>query len=218
MTRIVYIFHGAEHYALRFLTSYHDNPPGIEHESIVVLNGVPETEEIRCLFSSLRNVRFLERDNSGMDIGGYQDAAAQFPCELMVFLGGSSYFKGTGWLLRMEQAFQKRGPGLFGVMGHKGCNNVWPHVRTTGFWTQTDLMNAYPHRVTRADQRYNFEHGQDCFANWIKARGLKTWVVTWLREHLEPEWDSIENGFHRGNQSALLCGDRLTCPPFYPTC
>lgn len=222
-TAITYIFPanaGEQHtqYALRFIQSYNANPPAIDHETIVVLNAAKVTPEIQCMFASLRNVTFLERDGSAMDIGGYQDAAAKFPCDLMAFFGGSTYFKGGGWLLRMLQVYLKHGPALYGVMGNRGDSkvNVWPHVRTTGFWTTTDLMNRYPHRIVRNDQRYEFEHGKTCFANWIKVQGLKSWITTWTGEYLWDHWDIIPNGFHRGDQSALLCGDRLSEPPFYP--
>jgi hypothetical protein len=77
-------------------------------------------------------------------------------------------------------------------------------------------MNGYPHRITQPDKRYEFEHGKTCFANWIKAMGLKAWIVTWDNEYLWADWDDIPNGFHRGNQSALLCGDRLSEPPYHP--
>lgn len=220
---IVYIFPataGEQHvqWALRFVKSYNENPPAIDHQTIVVLNAAKITSEIRCMFASLRNVTFLERDGSAMDIGGYQEAARKFPCDLMVFFGGSTYFKGAGWLLRMLQAFIKHGNALYGCMGNKGetyPRRVFPHLRTTAFWLPPDLMNRYPRRITRNDQRYGFEHGPDCLTSWIKGRGMKAWLVTWMGEYLEPDWDSVPNGFHRGNQSALLCGDRLCEPPYY---
>src|SRR6185369_3353869 len=102
---IVYIYPataGEKHtqYALRFIQSYNANPPAIDHQTVIVLNAATVTS--------------LERDGSAMDIGGYQDAALRFPCDLMCFFGGSTYFKGGGWLLRMLQAYLKHGPALYG--------------------------------------------------------------------------------------------------------
>jgi len=220
---VVYIFPataGDQHtqYALRFVQSYNENPPAIDHQTIVVLNAATATPEIQCMFASLRNVTFLERDGSAMDIGGYQDAALRFPCDLMAFFGGSTYFKGPGWLLRMLQAYLKHGPALYGVMGNKGegwPRRVYPHLRTTGFWCPPDLMNRYPHRITSNDRRYFFEHGEGCLTSWVKSQGMRPILVSWQNEYYEPDWDAVPNGFHKGDQSALLCGDRLCEVPYY---
>jgi len=219
---IVYIYPataGEKHtqYALRFIQSYNANPPAIDHQTVIVLNAATVTPEIECMFASLRNVTFLERDGSAMDIGGYQDAALRFPCDLMCFFGGSTYFKGGGWLLRMLQAYLKHGPALYGAMANRGNNNgVHPHIRTTGFWCHPDLINEYPHRITKNEYRYGWEHGPRCLTWWAKSKGLKAWLVSWSSEFLEPDWDLVPNGFHKGDQSSLLCGDRLLEPPYYP--
>lgn len=222
--RICYVYPAncGEHFtelAIRFVESYYQNPPNAVHDSIIVLNGTRLNSEIVCLFSPLQNVTFLERSNDGYDIGAYQEAAEKFPSDMMVFFGASTYLKSPGWLTRMGQAFMRHGPTLYGVMGHRGnlACGVHPHIRTTGFWCPTDLMNRYPHRITRPEQRYGFEHGANCFANWVKAQGLKIWVVAANGStYPEPEWDNVPNGFHKGTQDNLMCGDRLTAPPFHP--
>lgn len=204
--------------AARFIESYYENPPGLPHETIVVLNDARKTPAIECLFSPLQNVTFLERGNEGFDCGGHQDAAARFPSDMMVFFGSSSYLRIPGWLSRMAQAFVRHGPTLYGVMGHKGdkVRGIHPHVRSTGFWCPSELMNRYPQRITRADQRYGFEHGPSCFANWVKARGLKVWVVDASgTAYAERDWDNIPGGFHKSNQYNLMCGDRLTEIPYH---
>ena len=205
-------------WALRFIQSYNEHPPGMVHDTIVTLNCAPLTPEITCMFSSLQNATFLERPNGeAQDIGAYQEAAARFPCDLMVFFGGSSYLRGKGWLVRMVQAFMKHGPGAYGCHGNRGDKNgrVSPHLRTTGWWTTPALMNRYPHRITKNEQRYAFEHGPNCFFNWVKSQKLPVLVVSWTAEHKWEDWDSFPNGYHRGDQSALLCGDRLTTSPYY---
>ena len=69
-----------EHYALRFLDSYHRFPPAVQHDTVVVLNGCRENAETQCLFASLPRLRFLEHDNSGYDIGAFQHAAQFLLC------------------------------------------------------------------------------------------------------------------------------------------
>lgn len=207
-----------EQYALRFLNSYRANPPGTDHQSVIVLNGGRSSSELFCLFSAMPNFLILEHDNSGYDIGAFQFAARKIPCDMMVFFGASTFFKRSGWLLRMASSFQSHGNALYGAMGNKGdaAVAVWPHIRTTAFWMKPELMNAYPVIVTRPEQRHPFEHGKDCLTSWVRAQGLAAWVVTWNYEFLWAHWDDDPNGFQRGNQSSLLAGDHICEPPYYP--
>lgn len=211
---------GQQHvdWALRFIQSYNQYPPGMTHDTIIALNDARVTPEITCMFSSLQNVTFLERPGGiAQDIGAYQEAAAKFPCDLMVFFGGSTYLKGRGWLVRMVQAFQKHGMGVYGVMANKGDDRfkVYPHLRTTGFWCPPELMNRYPHRITKKEQRYEFEHGRTCFFNWVKSQKLPVLAVCWKTEYEWKDWD-YPNGFFRGDQSGMMCGDRLTAQYHIP--
>jgi hypothetical protein len=220
-TVYVYPLVGSEHYlnlAVRFLKTYHEHPPGLEHESIIVCNGNPPDEETAFLFGSLPNVVFTHHDNSGFDCGAYQSAARNFPCDLMVFFGASTYFKREGWLKQMAESYEKHGAGLYGAMGNRGVIpiGVHPHIRTTAFWMNPEWMNAYPHRITRSDQRYGFEHGQDCLTSWVYRKRGRVMVVGWSGAYEQGLWDSIPNGYHRGDQSDLLAGDRNSEPPFYP--
>lgn len=223
--RIVYIYpqnDGAnqrkhDELAARFVGTYHAFPPGITHDTVIVLNKGKLNGTISAMFSGLQGVTFLERDGSAWDIGGYQQAAMTMPTEMMVFFGGSTYIKGAGWLRRMTDVFMLRGAGLYGCMGNRGNSNVAPHIRTTGFWTSAHLMNSYPVRITSKEMRYGFEHGQNCFTSWVRKQGKPVLVATWDGIYQERDWDSIPNGIHRGNQSALMVGDRLTEPPFFLT-
>lgn len=189
----------------------------MDHDSIVVLNGGKRNSELACMFSPLKNLSFYEHDDSGWDIGAFQKVASEVSCDMMVFFGTSAWIKGPGWLDRMANAFQKHGDHLYGVMGNQGMGTVvHPHIRTTGFWMSPSLLNSYHTRVTRVDQRYPFEHGQRCLTRHVWDLGRKAFVVTWGGEYEYPNWDSIPNGFHRGNQSALIIGDRISDPPFHP--
>ncbi len=206
----------AERYALRFIESYNHYPPGVAHETIVVLNGWKYSLELECMFSSLQGVKFLEHDNSGYDLGGFFKAAETCPCDLMCFFGMSAYLRIENWLLTMATAYTKHGPGLFGVMGNRGVGQVQPHIRTTGFWTNPKYMNQYPHKPTRPEHRYPVEHGNDCLSSWFKRKGMKVLVVADNGVYPWESWDKIPGGFHRGGQEALLCGDRLSESPYHP--
>lgn len=220
-TTLVYVHlpHDPEHIdlAARFLSTYHANPPLYPHETLVVCNGAAPTASTQILFASL-NPSYLVHDDSGWDIGAYQKAAREWPCDLMVFFGGKTHFTRAGWLGRMVMAFQKHGDHLYGATANCGDQrvNVQPHIRTTGFWMSPALFNKYPIRVIDHTKRYEFEHGKTCLTTWIKQQGKKALMVTWDGEYVWPHWDSIHNGFHRGDQSGLLVRDRLTEPPYYP--
>jgi hypothetical protein len=221
---IVYIFpNGGEggyvEQAIRFLQSYTDFPAGAEHDSVIVCNGTPATDETRFIFGGLPNPIFLDHDGSGYDIGGFQAAARAVPADLMVFFGSSAYVRQRHWLVRMIDAFNRHGDTLYGTMGNQGATNVgvWPHVRTNGFWLSPSLFNRYPIKVTDPSQRYPFEHGQHGLTSWIVQQGLQPWIVsTHTGDWVLQTCDRIPNGFHQGDQSNLLVGDRLSCPPYYP--
>jgi len=85
-----------------------------------------------------------------------------------------------------------------------------------GIWMPPKLMNEYPHIVVDPKDRHPFEHGRNCFTEWVKHRGLISWEVTWERELTVNHWGADPNGYHRGNQSGLLAGDRMCEPPYYP--
>lgn len=218
-TAIVYVHAGAAYlnHATKFVSSYHSCPPGGDHASVVICNGFAPTAFEQVLFGGLPNLTLLTHDNSGWDIGAFQMASRTVPADLMLFFGASAYFTAPGWLNRVEASVNRHGFGLYGVHGNAGDErvNVSPHVRTTGFWIAPSLLNKYPFIVNQAKNRYEFEHGQTSLANWITKQGMNVWVVTWHSEYLRHQWDSIPDGFHQGNQSALLFRDRLTDPPYY---
>jgi hypothetical protein len=222
---LVYIYaeggrNGYRDKAMRFVESYLKHPPEADHETVVVCNGVPVTPDARSLFARMPNCTFLNHDDSGWDIGGYQLAAMNVDCDLMLFCGGHTYFRRQGWLKRIVEVWEDHGVALYGATGNQGNGNgVHPHVRTTAFWCHPKLMNWYPYRVVQpggGGQRYEMEHGQTCLSNWFKQQGLKRYIVTFSGVYPLERCDSGVGGYHNGNQENLLIGDRLTCPPFHP--
>jgi len=209
---------GAEYAELtqRFVSTFLEYPPGYGYELVVVSNGGPPSSETQDLLAPL-SARFIEHDNSGKDVGAFQFASSQLTSELAVFFGVSTYFRGSGWLKRMVDSFQRHGDTLYGAMGNQGeaAHKVWPHIRTSGFWMSPRLMNHYPIKVTRDDQRYEFEHGATGLTSWILNQGKRAWVVTFNDECHVALCDLLHNGFHNRDQSDLLVGDRMSCPPYY---
>jgi len=221
-TICTYVFPVADgrHYedAVRFVASYNLRPAGADHRLIIVSNGGQPTFEMRCLLEQLNHpYEVFVHDNTGWDIGAMQAAARNYPAEMMVFFGMTAYLRGPHWLKRMEDAFKTRGHQcLYGSTANQGDArvNVTPHIRTTGFWCSPALMNMYPNRVTDPSQRYPFEHGVLGFTQWCRNQGYGVYMVTWDAEVEFPHWDAIPNGFHQGDQSSLIVGDRLTRVPY----
>jgi hypothetical protein len=210
---------GPEHadYAERFVTTYCANPPLCDHRMIVVSNGGQPNQRVVNLFSNISGTMFLQRTNVGMDIGSYQFAAAKIECDLMVFFGGSSYFRRPGWLRRMVSVYKCYGEGLYGCTGNQGDTrfNVWPHVRTTGFWCNPRLVNEHPFKVSDNSQRYAWEHGPDGLTSYVLSQSKPAYIVGWDCVLPLSQCDSMAGGFHQGTQHNILVGDRLTSPPYW---
>ena len=223
---LVYVFphNGHQGFAplsLEFALSYQRNPPGMEHDTLIVCNGAPATQPSKDLFNGVPNLTFIDHDNSGWDIGAFQLAARTVPADMMVFFAVHTYFRKPGWLLRMWETYQALGDTLYGSTGNQGDLrfNVHPHIRTTGFWCNPALINEHPYRVSQTGgggQRYNYEHGQDCLTNYVKQTGRTPWIVGWNDIKSVDECNSIPGGFHQGDQYNVLVGDRLCKTPYGP--
>ncbi len=208
--------------ALEFAQSYERNPPGLKHNTVIVCNGAEITEPSKDLFNPLPNRSYINRDNSGWDIGAFQAAAKASEADMLVFCGVHTYFRKPGWLARMHEVWLELGDTLYGSTGNQGDERfgVFAHVRTTGFWCSRALFNAYPHQVTEGGaggQRYQMEHGKDCLTSWVIRQGKQPWIVAWDCVWPVQQCDQIPGGYHNGIQFNLLVGDRLTAPPYHHT-
>lgn len=222
---LVYVYpngsnNGYRDKAIQFADSYCANPPGFDHETLVVCNGAPANDDTRGLFYGLAKPSFIHHDNSGWDIGAYQAAVKAVPCDLMLFCGAHAYFRRPGWLLRIWEVYEAHGPALYGATGNQGNggHGVEPHVRTTGFWCPPRLMQQYPYKVTQVGgggERYMMEHGRNCLSNFAKSQNYPRLIVGWNDVKPLEQCDSMPNGFHNGDQSNVLIGDRLTAPPYH---
>jgi hypothetical protein len=207
--------------ARRFVETYRAYNAGHEHQLWVICNGGEPNDEQRAIFKGIPCL-FVPRGNEGWDIGAYQETAhsivdSGLKCDFIVCFGTSAYIKCNDWMKRMVESFVKRGDTLFGTMGNAGdaAVKVEPHIRTTSFWISPSLFAQYPFVVTDSNKRYEFEHGPTCLTTWIRNLGKTPYMVTRDGEYERQEWDFIPNGFHRGDQSNLLAGDRVSAPPYW---
>lgn len=201
-----YPVYGGEHddYALRFVLSYGEHPPGYEHDTYIICNGGSLTRkmqnQIECV-GSIPNIRYIQRaSNDGQDIGGMQ-WACNFITEPTMFFGGPAHFKRAGWLKRMVEAWEKHGPGMYGTMASFLQR---PHLQTTGFLTSPEFIRKWgPPAIDKRD-RYAFEWGWDALWRKVVAWGHPAMLVTWDGEYSPQNWRKPDNCLWRGNQSNCL--------------
>lgn len=203
--------------AHKFATKMRECPSGIASELLVVCNGPTPTKEEWGLFDGIPNRRFITDDDRAYDISAFQTAATQTDAELMVMVGGSTWPTRPCWGARIVEVYRQYGPAIYGAMGNQGDRrvNVWPHLRSTGFWMQRELFNAYPYKINHVQERYPFEHGKTSLTGWVRSQGMPALVVGWHDVVDLSKADSLPNGFHRGDQSNIIFRDRLTEPPYY---
>lgn len=209
---------GDEHltYAYRFLSSYLNYQPNVEHDTVLLTDPGYESEALE-LFRMMPRVRAFSCPAPGKDLSRYFAYAEQSDADLIMCLGGTSYCRRQGWGLRAVTSWQRLGsPNLYGACGHTGAGPVRPHIRTTGFWTSPAVLRRYPHRPQNHAERYQVEHGAGCLSDWYKQQGYRALVVTFAGEYELDHAQDDPNGYAKGNHSSLLMGDRLTMPPYFP--
>lgn len=176
--------------AARFADTFRRFPPGFDHELHICCNGGSALDADRHAFANI-SCEFHSRDNVGWDIGSYQWAAENIPCDLLVCFGSKTHFYREGWLRRMADAYLENGPALYGCWGYLYPN--W-HIRTTVFWLPPALLNSYPYVIGNArGSRYGFEHGPESITRWSLRAGLGADMVTW-NEIFHHPWEGAKYG------------------------
>lgn len=199
------VTHGpiVDDYAARFVVTYMQYPPLVEHDLIVIANGGPLHTSTALIFEPLQ-ARMLPRTNdAGWDVTAYIETAkgACREYDMMLCLGESNYFHREGWLQRLVEAWEKFGPGMYSPYS---SNAVRAHMNTTAFCCPPMLLRQYPRRVYDRASRYEFEHGQRSLWRIAHMRGLPARMVTWDGEWEPQEWRTPPNILWRGDQSNLL--------------
>lgn len=189
--------------AAAFVGTYTAYPPGIAHDTLVICNNGPISEEGGLIFASMPNARFFPRSNEGWDIGAYF-AAAKGPAsdyDMVLWCGESVYFHRAGWLARFADAWNINGPGMYGPWA---SHLVRAHLNTTMFACAPSMFSFYPHTVRTRQERYQFEHGDQAFWRRLQARKIPTMLVTWDGCWRPGQWRYPKNILWRGDQSNCL--------------
>lgn len=193
--------------AYDFVESYLKNPPGYDHDTLIVCNGCPIDQRTRNLFARLPRVKFTTHDNTGFDLGAYIAGAHKVDSDILVLFGSNSYLTKPGWLKRFVEAWEKHGPGLYGAFA---SYEVMPHLNTTQLAVAPELLRRYPLRPNNKSERYSFEHGADAFWRMVSVAEYPVKLVTFDGEYDWQDWRKPPNIYRRGDQSNCLGGFRIT--------
>ena len=191
-------------YSKRFVDTYLQFPPGIEHELIVVSCAGVLNQQARDIFGPL-NCKFDEYLEGGWDIGAHQFMAGRVDCDFMVCCTSRTYFWKANWLRRFVEAREQHGEGLYGAAG---SYEISPHIRTCFYGVNPKIYREFPHKINSRPRGVYFERGKWNFTKWFEERGGRTWMVTWDGVYPKSEWRSPANIFRRGDQTNLIAWDK----------
>jgi len=203
-------------YADRYVRSFLLFRPGVKHTHTIVYNGASRDRSALRLFNLLPDVRILQHDNSGWDIGSYLGASRCSDADMLICFGSNIHFYRGGWLDRMVKVWEKHGPGLYGT---SASFEISPHINTTGFCCSPQMLAEYPYPINTKQDRYNFEHGHSgrsmgimdtdtnihmTFWKRLHRAGFPVMLITWDGEWEWWDWRTPKNIFRRGDQSNML--------------
>lgn len=220
---VLYIHVPGDHFFVdktrRFVETYLSNPPGIDHNMVIVSQRREPFPDMKELFDRLGPHDVWLHDNRAYDISAFQQYSRICRAQMLMCLSGTTYLRRPGWLKRAWDIFQKyNGRGLFGACGNRGDlgRGAHAHLRTSSIWFNPSVLNGYPYEIDDVGKRYPFEHGPYNFTLWCRGLGLPTVEVDFSQHHDWGDWGMNRRGFHQLDQYDLLVGDRNTEPPYYP--
>ena len=187
----------------RFVSTWHEHPPGAPCDLWVACNGGPLLSEQVLMFAPMSAKMFPRVNDTGKDLTGYIDASIG-PCasyDMVLFLGETVFFHREGWLKRLVEAATKYGAGMYGPWG---SNVVRTHLQTTAFFCDPKLLTQYPSRPNDNPSRMSWEHGENAFWRWVANRGRPVRLVTFDGEYEPRMWRYPPNIIWRGDQSNCL--------------
>lgn len=190
-------------YCSRFAATWHEYPPSFPYDLFVACNGGPLSLEQNIMLAPLHPRMIVRENDPGFDVSAFQHAAFG-PCrdyDAILFMGESIYFTRAGWLLRLVEAWNRVGPGFFGMFA---SNQIRAHLQTTAFFCSPAVFRSYPVRPRNRQQRFEFEHGERALWRRVARSGKPVRCVTWSGEWEPKDWRRPVNGLWKGDQSDLL--------------
>ncbi len=187
----------------RFLSTYRQFKPNIEHELVVVNCG---SEAHDGLFDNVVS-RYETDMGGGFDCGSFKHIGGRQSCDLVVGLNTHTYFWRDGWLEPFAQCAQQFGKGVYGASASYDCH---PHLRTPCIAFSPQVARQYPYPVVTRLDAGSFEGGPNNFSLWARNNNYASRLVTATSSYGLNAWRSTKNGFRQGNQTDCLVFDRHT--------
>jgi len=187
----------------RFAASYHENPPGEAHDTIIVCQGGPLRADQMAILSEIRANFWPRANDEGRDVSAYIHAAKTVAADydMVLCLGESVHFWKPGWLTRLKEAWQRYGKGMYGVFA---THVIRAHLQTTAFATAPEFLRDYPLIVNDKQSRYAFEHGERALWRRLRKQNRPVKLVTWSGDWNPGAWRLPKNGIWKGDQSDCL--------------
>jgi hypothetical protein len=131
-----------------FLQSYRRHPAGIEHELVVLLNGV-SSELRRTLLAELDGIdhSLLTLEEPVQDLLAYRQAAERLEHRRVCFMNSYSVILAPDWLAKLSCALDQPTVGLAGATGS------WASLRS---WAMNTLFLPNPYRGVTPERREAF--------------------------------------------------------------
>lgn len=190
-------------HAFRFASSYHEFPPGVEHDTIICCNGGPPSADHSLFFDGLKPNFWPRNNGAGYDIAAYIEAARTIAhdYDALLCLGESIHFWREGWLKRLIEARERYGDGMYGPFA---THVLRAHLQTTAFLVSPKSLREYPLIVKDKASRYEFEHGERALWRRLHRKNQPVKLVTWDGEWNPGAWRLPKNGVWKGDQSNCL--------------
>jgi hypothetical protein len=165
-----------------FLSSYRRHPAGVDHELVVLLNGIDEDRRM-AFEAELEGVahRLLTLEEPVQDLAAYARAAERLEHERLCFLNSHSVILAPEWLAKLEHALNQPRAGLVGATGS------WASVRSgtlNGLFLPNPYRGVVPERRVAREQLLAIElerAGEEIAGDAQPRRSLLGSVLATLR-------------------------------------
>jgi hypothetical protein len=192
----------------RFAKTYSEFIPEEDHQLILINSNGGFTEDVRDIFEGI-DYSAVNYQGMGWDIGAHQRAVSTLPSDSWVMCFSTwAYFHKAGWLSAFIAAREKFGNALYGTTSSYERNL---HLRGTGFFIQTGLMQAYPFVADSKESSWLFESGPLSLTQWVLAQGYGAYLVT-PDGLISPtsRFRVLDNIYRKGDQSNVWTYDKHT--------
>lgn len=171
----------------KFLSSYKNQPAGIEHNLVIIAKNWDDAELYEQLLTLAKeyNAKVIDLPDDGFDLGAYIRISNILESEYIYCLGSSIEIEADNWLLHSFNAFQETAKvQLVGPMGswENGVTDIFPnyHIRTCCFMIKRKLFLEYAATQNfpqKKEDTWLMEHGIKSLTKFVFNKGFQVVVV-----------------------------------------